>query len=114
MSFFSESDRASRQQRLNQQQFPSAEERRRYSHNWAQQKLPEVLSSIKESFRNGSRGVSFSYDRSPFAGSTSSLDPRLDYEMGVAELVRLVRQAGVQCTPNSDNNYTRSGFGVEF
>lgn len=112
MSFFSEDDQRAR--RGNQVKGPSDEEKRAFSHNWAREKLAETLATIKDAYRRDAGGASFSYDRTPFTGSKSRLDPRLDYEMGVKELVRLVEAAGVPCTIKPGNGYTKSGFSVSF
>lgn len=114
MTFFDESDQNARKAAQTREEFPSAEERREFSRQWAQEELESTLNKIKETYRSGIPGISFSFDRTPVRGSKSSLDPRLDYEMGVAELVRLVEDAGVTCRIDAGNSYNKSGFGVSF
>jgi len=113
MSFFSKEDRALRESK----KFvpPTREEVEAYSKAQAHENLQGVLDSIKESYRGDSRGISFSYDSAPFQGSRSNADPRLNNQIMVEELVRLVEnKTGLSCELHEGNGPVKSGFRIAF
>jgi hypothetical protein len=115
MSFFSEEDRATRQHKLNPPG-PSRDEVIANSLQRALEELPGALKQIRESYREGAQGVSFSFDSSPFPGMPKrDTRPEVDNEVMVAELARLVTaKIGIVCTVDPGNGPTKSGFGVNF
>lgn len=114
-SFFTPDDVAARRRSLAAQQPPTHEEIQAYSLQKAREELDQVLAAVRESYSTGGRGHSFSYDKTPFAGSRSKVDPRYDCEVMIAELVRLVQErTGLTCTLDPDNGPNKCGFMVTY